>query len=142
MWSVHRTGIWGLHHEKKIRINAVQIMGKCNKNGKVVETHTHTHHNCQAYRPYPPPRNFYTGIRRIRKVVLENIGGGGQPPPLPPFPALLFIYYKRSWLLREVNRLDSKLASSDQVSLAWCNASQNREVAMSKWRRDQTFGSF
>ena len=55
-------------------------------------SHTHTHYSCQDHRPYPPPpRNFYAGIRRIRKVVLENIGGGQPPPLLPPFPALLIV---------------------------------------------------
>ena len=53
-----------------------------------LETYTHTRYNCQAHRPYPPPRNFDAGIRRIRKVVLENIGGA-TAPPCPPFPALL-----------------------------------------------------
>ena len=59
-----------------------------------LETYTHTRYNCQAHRPYRcavlTPRNFDAGIRRIRKVVLENIGGA-TAPPCPPFPALLIL---------------------------------------------------
>ena len=49
-----------------------------------LETYTHTLYNCQDHRPYPPPHKFYAGIRRIRKMVLENIGGATAPlAPLP-----------------------------------------------------------
>ena len=73
---------------KKFESMQYRSWKKCTSNQKIFETNTLTHCNCQGHWPYPLPRNLYDGIRRIRQVVLQNIGGV-TAPPLPPFPALL-----------------------------------------------------
>ena len=113
-WSVRRTGACGLRHEKKIRVNAVQIMGKCNRGGKIEESCARTHYNFQD-RPYPPPAIFRPEIEESEKLSRRTLEG--QPPPLaPPFPALLHTNWENMLMLWQEKKRTSLCSRGNRVN--------------------------